>query len=187
MTENKKNIFFFAVISFIFLILAYFSTWLPENAKLLEKDFFLALSSGIFASSCVVLFSEIVKYNLNKKNIQNALYENLRELYRQFISHKKYVQFLINNPQKEVAENTFSANAPMINNLAYAIRFLQYDTFLKNHFSYELFYFQQNEMSLLDNYTSACMTFLQIAIVKTRLEKAESYQVNEAGARISYL
>ena len=89
MTENKKNIFFFAVISFIFLILAYFSTWLPENAKLLEKDFFLALSSGIFASSCVVLFSEIVKYNLNKKNIQNALYENLRELYRQLISQTK--------------------------------------------------------------------------------------------------
>ncbi len=109
MFENKKNIYFFS----IFHVLTF------------------------FASSCVVLFSEFVKYKLNNKKGQNALYGNLRELYRQILIHTKYSSFLLNNPSKTVVENSFSSNASIIKNICYVIKVSYYDVFLRMNFQCE--------------------------------------------------
>lgn len=178
MTENKKNILVFSIVSIILLFSTYFLSVCLSDFKYLKRDFLLAITSGVFASSFVVLFSEFVKYNMNKKNIQNALYANLRELYRQFVSQEKYASHLIENPKREFSENVFSANAPIINKLVTSIKFLQYDTFFKNHFFHELFYFQQNEIVLLDKYISACAIFPQKTFLEIKLKKAKQGNLN---------
>lgn len=128
--------------------------------KLSEKEFLLAIFSGISASSFVVLFTELIKYKLNKKNIENALYGNLREIYRALLSQIKYTEMLLENPQKIVAENVYSANVPAMNNFLNAIKFLQYEPFVKNSFTKAYHAFMQEEIQNLEKYMSACMSFL---------------------------
>ena len=171
MTENKKNIWFFSIVSFVFLVLTFSTSQFYPKCLWIKKDFLVAITSGIFASSCVVLFSEFVKYKLNKKNGQNALYGNLRELYRQILIHTKYASFLLDNPNKNVTENSFSTNVPVIKSICYAIKVLNYDIFFKNDFSNVLISFLMNEMPLFENYISACEIFLEKSILETKLEK----------------
>lgn len=171
MKENKTNIFIFLGISVACIFLTYIVSVFDLGCVYLPKDFLLAIVSGISASSFVVLFGELIKYNLNKKNIENALYENLRELYSQLIKQIKCTEMFFNDSKRNIAENLYSANVPAITNFLNAIRFLQYEPFRSNLFVTQLRNFQQNEIFSFEKYKSACMLFLEVSILKTKIEK----------------
>ena len=178
MIENKANILRFLCISLGFILLTYVVSIFGLGWTYLTKDFLLSIFSGISASSFVVVFSELIKYNLNKKNIENALYGNLRELYCQLTKQIRCTEMLLSNPKMNVAENVYSANVPEMTNFLNTIRFLQYEPFISNSFVTHLKNFQQNEMFLFEKYLSACMTFLQISILKIKIEKTEHGMLN---------
>ena len=74
MKENKTNICIFLCIAMGCILLTYEVSVPDLRQNYLKKEFLLAIFSGISASSFVVLFTELIKYNLNKKNVENALY-----------------------------------------------------------------------------------------------------------------
>ena len=171
MKENKLNIFIFLVIAIICIFITYvISVWF-NDCSFMKKDFLMAIISGISASSFVVLFSEIIKYKLNKKNIENALYGNLRELYCQLIKQIKCTEMLCKNPKIDVTENVYSANVPAITNFLNAIRFYEYEPVKSNQFVISLKNFQQSEIFFFEKYLSSCMSFLKISLLETKIEK----------------
>lgn len=171
MKENKTNILIFLGISIVCILLTYIVSVFDLGWTYLKKDFLLAIVSGISASSFVVLFGELIKYNLNKKNIENALYENLRELYCQLIKQIKCTEMFFNDSKRNIYENLYSANVPAITNFLNAIRFLQYEPFRSNFFVTQLRNFQQNEIFSFEKYKSACMLFLEVSVLETKMEK----------------
>lgn len=171
MKENKINIFFFLAIAIVCILLTFaVSVWF-NDCSFMKKDFLMAIISGISASSFVVLFSEIIKYKLNKKNIENALYGNLRELYCQLIKQIKCTEMLCINPKIDIAENVYSANVPAMTNFLNAIRFYEYEPVKSNQFVISLKNFQQSEIFFFEKYLSACMSFLKISLLETKIEK----------------
>lgn len=175
MKENKINIVIFFCITIVFILLTYRISILEQEWSYasMKREFLLAIFSGMSGSSFVVLFSELIKYRLNKKNIENALYGNLRELYCQLIKQIKYTEMLFLNPKMAVAENAYSANVPAMNSFINAIKFFEYKPFKINQFAINLKNFQQSEIVSFEKYLTACMTFLQISILETKIEKSK--------------
>lgn len=182
MRENKINIAIFVCVSIVFILVTSMVSILEQGwaYAFITKEFLLAIFSGISGSSFVVLFSEIIKYKLNKKNIENALYENLRELYCQLMKQIKYTEMLLHNPKMAVAENVYSANVPAMNSFINAIKLFEYKPFKTNKFANHLKNFQQSEIFSFEKYLTACMSFLQISILKTKIEKSKQGILNYA-------
>lgn len=182
MKENKINIVIFVCVSIVFILLTYIVSIVEQErvCAFIRKEFLLAIFSGISGSSFVVLFSEIIKYMLNKKNIENALYGNLRELYCQLIKQIKYTEMLFLNQKMAVAENVYSANVPTMISFINAIKFFEYKPFKTNVFANHLKNFQQSEIFSFEKYLTACMSFLQISILKTKQEKLKQGILNYA-------
>ena len=72
MKENKANICAFLCIAMGCILLTYTVSVFNLGWTYLANDFLLAIFSGISASSFVVLFTELIKYNLNKKILKKT-------------------------------------------------------------------------------------------------------------------
>ena len=108
MSTNLKVIKYTAIISACFFI-ATFAICLNIsyewfNIKWLSNDFLLAVFSGIFASTLVVLICETQKYFLSKTQAENALYSCCTEMIARFLSAKTILTELAGNKNRLVAE-----------------------------------------------------------------------------------
>ena len=111
MSENIKVIKFTMITALITIIITLGISlnikFMWFEIKYIPNDFLLAIFSGVFASTLVVLICEIQKYLLSKKQAEYMLYSYMTEILGGFITLRNSIELLIKNLQDLVNENMF--------------------------------------------------------------------------------
>ena len=82
MTKKKETLIYTVITSVAFLALSYlFGIVISFECKWFSNEFLFVIFSGAFASSLVVLISEIFGYRQLKKALENELYSHTVCLY----------------------------------------------------------------------------------------------------------
>lgn len=110
MSASVKMIRFLIFLSGILMILTYF-IFVNAEMKLIivqsdwiSNDLFFTLSSGAFASTLVVLLSEVRHYLTLKRNNQDQLFFQLASIYGQLLIMQNSMKRLIENLAESVSE-----------------------------------------------------------------------------------
>lgn len=110
MSASVKMIRFLIFLSGILMILTYF-IFINAEMKLIivqsdwiSNDLFFTLSSGAFASTLVVLLSEVRHYFTLKRNNQDQLFFQLASIYGQLLIMQNSMKRLIENLAESVSE-----------------------------------------------------------------------------------
>ena len=149
MRESIQMIKWGGVASLLFLILTYiFSVYSKVDVVIvsevwLPKDFFMAVSSGIFASLLVVVFCEIRRYFSLKSEIEKKLFCHNTTLFTALKVLKITIEDYIKHKEWVVPENILDKNIEIIQGEMSYLQTVGYITFTKSKKSllteYELF------------------------------------------------
>lgn len=149
MRESIQMIKWGGAASLLFLILTYiFSVYSKVDFVIvsevwLPKDFFMAVSSGIFASLLVVVFCEIRRYFSLKSEIEKKLFCHNTTLFTALKVLKITIEDYIKHKEWVVPENILDKNIEIIQGEMSYLQTVEYSTFRKNQKSllteYELF------------------------------------------------
>ena len=173
MEINIKVIKFTSIISAILFFLTYVFTLVDTfnwfNISWLPNSFLVMMLGGAFASSLVVLFCEIHKYFVNKKDAKGKIFFHIAFLYCKITMIKKEIDKHLNNPNQEII---FTLDNNMNDCLAHInlFRNVDYNTFTKKDklmkiFNSVIFWFNSEvEPSICD------INFIKIAKYKDELE-----------------
>lgn len=150
MKINIKVIKFTTILSSILLIITYLISLADSynwfNISWLSNSFLFAIFSGAFASTLVVLFCEIHKYFVNKKDSRNKIFFHTAFLYFKLIMIKKEIDNHLANPKQEITL-TFDSNVnDALENIEH-FRNIDYASFLKKDKLMNIF----NEVNLWFN------------------------------------
>lgn len=111
MNTSIKVIKFTTIISIITVIITLGISlnikYLWFEIKYIPNDFLMAIFSGIFGSTLVVLICEIQKYLLAKKQSEYILYSCMTEVLARFMTMRTSLRLLIENPQDLVNQGLF--------------------------------------------------------------------------------
>jgi len=112
MNTSIKVIKFTTIISIIIVIITLGISlnikYLWFEIKYIPNDFLMAIFSGIFGSTLVVLICEIQKYLLAKKQSEYILYSCMTEVLARFMTMRTSLRLLIENPQDLVNQGLFN-------------------------------------------------------------------------------
>lgn len=149
MRESIQMIKWGGAASLLFLILTYiFSVYSKVDFVIvsevwLPKDFFMAVSSGIFASLLVVVFCEIRRYFSLKSEIEKKLFCHNTTLFTALKVLKITIEDYIKHKERVVPENILDKNIEIIQGEMSYLQNVGYITFTKSKKSllteYELF------------------------------------------------
>lgn len=137
MSGNIKTIRFTTILSTIFALLTYIISlnmelsFFDPNWTWISNNFALAVCSGIFASTLVVLLCEIQKYLSNKVNLENYLFYQAEYLYFALFLIQGTTKEFIDTPTEIVPENLLEDNARKAQCQLNAIQGVDYVTFSK--------------------------------------------------------
>jgi len=171
MSTNIKNIKWFSIITGIFLALTYLFSVVKFDCGFMSSDFLFVAFGGIFASFCVVLISEIVKYNLNKKAFEDFIYQNLSLIYQLLKNEIQFSKLYSTNKSEPVPENLYSTNAQLIISLCNGVGNTDYCTINNNIISKQVKGLKLEEMYPIINHVNNGINYLRIAILQTKLDK----------------
>ena len=112
MNTSIKVIKFTTIISIITVIITLGISlnikYLWFEIKYIPNDFLIAIFSGIFGSTLVVLICEIQKYLLAKTQSEYILYSCMTEVLARFMTMRTSLRLLIENPQDLVNQGLFN-------------------------------------------------------------------------------
>ena len=135
MSTNLKVIKFTTIISCCFLVSTFVIClnisygWF--DIKWLSNNFLLAIFSGVFASTLVVLICEIQKYFLNKRQAENMLYSCCTEMIARFLSSKTMLIELVNDKSRLATEKLLESLCQHISYQMNVYFSVDYTTFCK--------------------------------------------------------
>ena len=183
MRESIQMIKWGGVASLLFLILTYiFSVYSKVDVVIvsevwLPKDFFMAVSSGIFASLLVVVFCEIRRYFSLKSEIEKKLFCHNTTLFTALKVLKITIEDYIKHKEWVVPENILDKNIEIIQGEMSYLQTVGYITFTKSKKSllteYELFQKRLlDEQSIIQAGTKLklCMQEIRIDYLKIQEE-----------------
>lgn len=166
----------------LFLMLTYISSvyskvdFVLVSVVWLPKEFFLAVSSGIFASMLVVVFCEIRKYLSLKSEIENQLFNHNTTLFTAIKVLKVTIEDYITHKEL-VSDNLFDKNIEVIKGEIYFLQTVEYITFFKNKNSlsaeYELFregLLNEQDVIQADARLKICINEIRIEFLKKQEE-----------------
>lgn len=149
MSTSIKVIKFTSILSTIFLIITYLitvnieSNFISLNTIWISNNFLLTVFGGVFASTLVVLFCEINKYLIEKKNTENQLFFQTLYLYQSLFLMQHTILDFQSHPDTQIPENVFDNTTQMIKSQVYFLRGVDYSCFRKkNDIEKRLFSFQ---------------------------------------------
>ena len=95
------------ITSIITLVVSLNIKFMWFEIKYILNDFLMAIFSGVFGSTLVVLICEIQKYLLSKKQAEYMLYSCMTEVLARFMTIRTSIRLLIENPQDLVNQGLF--------------------------------------------------------------------------------
>lgn len=106
MTKKKGNIIFSIIISIALLVLAYlFGEIIDFLYNGISSEFFFVVFSGAFASSLVVLISEIFSYKQLKRSVENELFSHAIHLFENVSIANNMLKSITDNPEYQIPDN----------------------------------------------------------------------------------
>lgn len=106
MTKKKGNIIFSIIISIALLVLAYlFGEIIDFSCNGISSEFLFVVFSGAFASSLVVLISEIFTYKQLKRSLENELFTHAINLFETVSITNNMLKSIIDNPNYQIPDN----------------------------------------------------------------------------------
>lgn len=149
MRESIQMVKWCGIASLLFLTLTYiFSVYSQVDFVFLSKvwlpkDFFLSVSSGIFASLLVVVFCETRRYFGLRTEIENKLFYRNTTLFTALKVLEVTIEDFIKHKEWNVPDNLLDKNIEVIQSEMSYLQTVEYSTFRKNQKSllteYELF------------------------------------------------
>lgn len=132
MTKKKESLIYTAITSVAFLALSYlFGVVISFECNWISNDFLFVIFSGAFASSLVVLISEIFGYKQLKKALENELYSHTVCLYAAAKVAKNTMTTIIENTEIYVVPDMLDQQQYQISSALNCIFNLDYSTFCK--------------------------------------------------------
>ena len=132
MTKKKETLIYTVITSVAFLALSYlFGIVISFECNWLTNEFLFVIFSGAFASSLVVLISEIFGYRQLKKAMENELYSHLSYLYVAAKVAKNTMTAVIENTGIHVVPDMLDQQQYQISSALNCIFNLDYSTFCK--------------------------------------------------------
>lgn len=178
MSTNLKVIKYTAIVSACFFV-ATFAICLNIsyewfNIKWLSNDFLLAIFSGVFASTLVVLICEIQKYFLNKTQAENSLYNCCTEMIARFMSSKTMLTELLKDKNRLVTEQLLEELCQHVGYQMNVYFSVDYTTYCKKQ---ALFVARTNfNKFLIDTVqkTLSDCTYLDIVVNKSKIKNLQN-------------
>lgn len=139
MSTSIKVIKFTSILSTIFLIITYLitvnieSNFISLNTIWIPNNFLLTVFGGVFASTLVVLFCEINKYLIDKKNTENQLFYQTLYLYQALFLMQHNILDYQSHPDIQIPENVFDNTTHMIKSQVSYLRGVDYSCFKKEN------------------------------------------------------
>lgn len=164
MSNNKSFIKFLSWITILFLALTYVASLLEFKFSYITSEFLFVIFSGIFASFCVMLLSEIKKYIDNKRASEDMLYSSLLGLYIELTAETKNAEMYLSNPQEIVPSNLFGHRAHVLGNYCQILRSLDYSPIKQTPLAKQVQVFKTNEIPCIDKHISIGVNRLPMAI-----------------------
>ncbi|MBQ3841840.1 MAG: hypothetical protein II820_04010 [Ruminiclostridium sp.] len=168
MSENIKNIKWFSIITAFFLVLTYIFSIVEFKYDFISSNFLFTAFGGVFASFCVVLIMEIIKYRITKKTVEDSIYQNLVMLYKYFVYELQNSKVYKDNKMESVPENLYTAKEQLFVSICNYIRFLDYCSICKSVLFKEISRFKNEEIPCLDMHINKA-GYLRIAILQTKI------------------
>ena len=140
--------------------------------------YLLTVFGGMFASTLVVLFCEINKYLIDKKNTENQLFFQTVYLYQSLFLMQHNILDYQSHPSAQIPPNLLDNTTHMVKSQAIFIQGIDYTTFKKNneivnrHNSFKKDTFAK--LMKLEN----GINFLKSAILEERIANRESRKTN---------
>ena len=164
MSNNKSFIKFLSWITILFLALTYVGSLLEFKFSYITSEFLFVIFSGIFASFCVMLLSEIKKYIDNKRASEDMLYSSLLGLYIELTAETKNAEMYLSNPQEIVPSNLFGHRAHVLGHYCQVLRSLDYLPIKQTPLAKQIQVFITNEIPCIDKHISIGVNRLPMAI-----------------------
>lgn len=144
--------------------------------KYIPNDFLMAIFSGIFGSTLVVLICEIQKYLLTKKQSEYILYSCMTEVLARFMTMSTSLRLLIENPQDLVNQglfNEFKQRMEYQFNIFYNVDYTTWCKRQKLFLTTKNFILYSNNtiMKLLDD-----CAYLDVALYNERIKQLQNNQ-----------
>ena len=184
MSTSIKVIKFTSILSTIFLVITYLitvnieSNFISLNTIWISNNFLLTILGGVFASTLVVLFCEINKYLIDKKNTENQLFYQTLYLYQALFLMQHHILDFQSHPNVQISENIFDNTTNMIKSQVYYLRCVDYSCFKNNNaIEQRLIVFKKetfNKFSAIEN----GMNLIRCAILEERIDNLKYNKAN---------
>lgn len=180
MNTSIKVIKFTTIISIITVIITLGISlnikYLWFEIKYIPNDFLIAIFSGIFGSTLVVLICEIQKYLLAKTQSEYILYSCMTEVLARFMTMRTSLRLLIENPQDLVNQglfNEFKQRMEYQFNIFYNANYTTWCKKQKLFLATNNFILYSNDkiMKLIDD-----CAYLDVALYNERIKQLENNQ-----------
>lgn len=137
MSQSRKLIIRLFIICLVSITITYIISvnidiqFCRFNSSLLSNNFLFACSSGIFASTIVVLITEVLKFIDLKKSTEFLLFNSLASIYDQMKIAENNIQHYTLNVQEIVPNNIFQCLFDTIYKENSILRSIDYNPLLK--------------------------------------------------------
>lgn len=171
MTKKKETLIYTAITSVAFLALSYlFGIVISFECSWFSNEFLFVIFSGAFASSLVVLISEIFGYRQLKKALENELYSHTVCLYAAAKVAKNTMAVVIDNKEIHVVPDMLDQQQYQISSALNCIFNLDYSTFYKKQeLSIELTAFKEKYSSYMAMIRECA--YLRMSINQTQIDE----------------
>lgn len=177
MSQNKKFIAFFSVMTACFLLLTYIFSIINFKCDYMNNNFLVVAFGGLFGSFGVTLLAEIKKYFVNKRDSEINLYSTFLALYSELVVEVKNAEYYLSEPIV-IPGNLFSGRSSYIQSYANMLQTIDYSTFCENSFSISWKNYRDKEISALNNHVILCQSRLSLAINNEKLLMLEKGKMN---------
>lgn len=179
MTKKKGNIIFSVIISIALLVLAYlFGIIIEFTYNWITSEFLFVVFSGAFASSLVVLISEIFTYKQLKKTLENELNFYTIKLFETVCITKNMLKSIIDNSDYQIPD--FMLKHPrdqMLAELGHICN-IDYNPFNKKQELCTKLQVFKNNYTYYSRIINDCISF-DLAVSVSRLQTMQNYNCNK--------
>ena len=196
MSTSIKVIKFTSILSAVFLVTTYLITVNIENSFIslntiwISNNFLLTVFGGVFASTLVVLFCEINKYYIDKKNTENQLFYQALYLYQALFLMWHNILDYQSHPTEPIPKNIFDNTTQMIKSQVCYLRTVDYSCIKKdNVIEKRLISFKKDtyiKFSSVENGINLIRCAILEEIIDNRIQDRNNpYYITSSNARVA--
>lgn len=135
MTQIKKTIGLLIIIAVLSFVASYFVSinieqgFISLNSKWISNEFALACTCGLFASTIILIATEIQKYFREKKTVEHFIFNQMAIMYGELNSLRKFIfDILQSGNYEDIKVNTLSHITNILSQNVEVFRLTDYNT-----------------------------------------------------------